>query len=336
MDSVTHTVLGACVGEIIAGKKLGKQAMLWGALANNLPDIDVFSSMWLSQVDSLLAHRGFTHSILFAIIISLLLAWFFSRIHRNKKMLFKDWLLIFASGAFIHIFIDALTCYGTGWYEPFSHLRVTMNVLFVADPFYTITLLIAFFALLIIPRKRQSRIKWARTALMISTAYIFYAFINKYSIDRYFRHELDRQHIVYNRYFTTPAPLNNWLWYVVASNDSGYYVGYTSVFDKTDTIALRYCRRNEQLLSSLPQDKDLFSLKRFSKNYYTANLSNDTLYFSDIRFGTIGGWNGSDEPFVFRYCLAKNANNDLVIQRGRMRAAGGDAIKSLWKRVKGF
>jgi len=79
MDSLTHTVIGACIGDAVAGKKMGKKAMLWGALANNLPDIDVVTSLWMSQADSLLAHRGFTHSILFAVLATPLLSWFFHR-----------------------------------------------------------------------------------------------------------------------------------------------------------------------------------------------------------------------------------------------------------------
>jgi inner membrane protein len=315
MDSLTHTVLGACVGEAIAGKKMGKQAMLWGALANNIPDVDVLTSLWMTQVDGLLAHRGFTHSILFALLLSPLLAYAFSRGHRNKNIFFKDWLLIFASGMFIHILIDALTCYGTGWYEPFSHHRVSMNVLFVADPFYTISLFVAFVALLIIKTRRRIRKTWTRGALIISSVYILYAFFNKYIIDSHFRHELTRQQINYTSYFTTPAPLTNWLWYVVAGNDSGFYTGYRSVFDKTDNIDLKFRPRNEDLLSKLPQDRDLIKLKRFAKNYYTAEKIQDTLYFNDIRFGTTGGWTGGEQPFVFRYCLEKNANNDLVIQK---------------------
>src|SRR5262245_6612882 len=124
MDSLTHTVLGACIGEAIAGKKIGKKAMLWGALANNLPDIDVVTSLWMNHADSLLAHRGFTHSILFALLISPLLAFCFTRYSR-LALTFKDWLLIFGTGAFSHILMDAMTSYGTGWFEPFSHRRVS-------------------------------------------------------------------------------------------------------------------------------------------------------------------------------------------------------------------
>ena len=50
----------------------------------------------------------------------------------------------------IHVFLDAFNAYGTGWFEPFSHYRVSFNVLFVADPFYSVWLGISFLALLIL------------------------------------------------------------------------------------------------------------------------------------------------------------------------------------------
>ncbi len=333
MDSLTHTVLGACVGEALAGKKLGKQAMFWGALANNIPDIDVITSMWMSQADSLLAHRGFTHSILFAIIVPPLFAFLLSRLHRNKQMNFRNWWMIFASGLFIHIIIDAFTCYGTGWFEPFSHHRVTMNVLFVADPFYTISLLISFTALLIIKERKKSRRIWTYLGLWISTFYIGYAFFNKLIIDNIFKKELARQQINYENYFTTPTPLNNFLWYMVAKNDSGFYLGYYSFFDTKNEMELNFRSKNEYLLSGLQKNKDLQTLKRFSKNYYAVQNINDTLYLSDIRFGTTGGWADASADFVFRYCLEKDANNDLIIQRGRFKSSGKDALTSLWKRI---
>lgn len=335
MDSLTHTVLGACVGEALAGKKLGKHAMFWGALANNIPDVDVITSFWMSQADSLLAHRGFTHSILFALVFPFILAFILSRWHRNKHMLFKDWWMIIASGMFLHIFIDSLTSYGTGWYEPFSHYRVTMNVLFVADPFYTISLLISFAALLFIKGKKKSRRKWTNFGLWISTLYIGYAFINKAIIDNDFKKELSRQNISYTNYFSTPAPLNNFLWYLVAKNDTGYFLGYRSMFDKKNEIDLNYRSKNEYLLSELETDNDLIKLKRFSNGYYSSEKINDTLFLNDLRFGTTGGWADPSADFVFRYCLEKDANNDLVIQRGRFKSAGKDALTSLWKRICG-
>ena len=40
MDSLTHAVLGAALGELVLGKRLGNRALAWGALFGTLPDLD--------------------------------------------------------------------------------------------------------------------------------------------------------------------------------------------------------------------------------------------------------------------------------------------------------
>ena len=40
MDSLTQIVLGAAVGEAVLGKKVGNKAMLWGAVAGTIPDLE--------------------------------------------------------------------------------------------------------------------------------------------------------------------------------------------------------------------------------------------------------------------------------------------------------
>src|SRR5689334_8277441 len=131
MDNITHAVLGTAIGEAVAGKKLGKKAMLWGAIAGNIPDIDVFFAPFQSVPDSLLSHRALSHSILFCVAATLLLSWWMKRWKRSGSDDFNLWLLIFSTGLFSHILIDACTSYGTGWFEPFSHYRVTFNTLFI-------------------------------------------------------------------------------------------------------------------------------------------------------------------------------------------------------------
>lgn len=101
--------------------------MLWGALINNLPDIDVLTSFWMTQASGLLAHRGFTHSILFMVIMTPLLAYGLHGRYKTTSS-YQDWLWLSGSNLFIHLFIDALTAYGTGWFEPFSHERVSLNM----------------------------------------------------------------------------------------------------------------------------------------------------------------------------------------------------------------
>ncbi|HMQ06779.1 MAG TPA: metal-dependent hydrolase [Saprospiraceae bacterium] len=74
MDSLTQFVLGASVGEAVGGKSIGNRAMMWGAIGGTLPDLDVFASIFFSEVEALAMHRGFTHSILFGLICPFILS----------------------------------------------------------------------------------------------------------------------------------------------------------------------------------------------------------------------------------------------------------------------
>ena len=80
------------MGEAFAGKKLGKKAMIWGAIAQSAPDIDFLASLWMNSSSNLLAHRGFTHSLLFCAIITPVLAFLAERFHRPHNISFKKWL----------------------------------------------------------------------------------------------------------------------------------------------------------------------------------------------------------------------------------------------------
>ena len=70
MDSLTQIVLGAAVGEVVLGKKVGNKAILWGAVAGTIPDLDVLSKYFVDEVSALEMHRGFSHSILFGILFA--------------------------------------------------------------------------------------------------------------------------------------------------------------------------------------------------------------------------------------------------------------------------
>ena len=51
MDSVTQATLGAAVGELVLGKKVGKKAPLWGAAAGTLPEFS-----WLNAKEEACDH----------------------------------------------------------------------------------------------------------------------------------------------------------------------------------------------------------------------------------------------------------------------------------------
>jgi inner membrane protein len=335
MDSITHIAIGACMGEAFLDRKLGKKAMLWGAMAQSVPDIDFIASFWMNTSSNLLAHRGFTHSFLFVIIIAALFSLLAERWHRPHNITLRKWFLFFGGVIFFHVFIDAFNNYGVGWFEPFTHKRISFNAIYVADPFFSIWPGIAVIMLIISKHGHSQRKKWWTMGLGLSSLYLLYCIFNKTTINSDVKHILKKQNIQYSRYFTTPTALQNWLWYVVAGNDSGYHIGYRSVFDSKKQIDFEYFPRNEFLLDSVEDTEALQKLKRFSQEFYTAEKWNDTLVFNDLRFGQIMGWQNPRNNFVFHYFLRDSTDNTLVVQRGRFSGWNKNAFNSLLRRIDG-
>jgi inner membrane protein len=324
------------MGEAFAGQTVGRKAILWGILAQSVPDIDFVSSLWLDTASHLLAHRGFTHSILFALILSPLMAFVAERWHRPHNISYTRWLSFFAAAILMHIFFDAFNNYGVGWFEPFTHTRISFNSIYVADPFFSIAPGVAFVMLLLLKKKSKMRRFWWRTGLVVSVLYLGYATINKYYVEVKAQEFFGAKHISYKRLLITPAPLQTWLWFVVAGDDKGYYSTYLSVFDKKKDISpLKYSPRNDSLTALVENKNELGKLIRFSQKFYTLEKHADTILFNDLRFGQVIGWQDPRERFAFYYYLQPPMDNTLAVQRGRFAKWDKHSFSSLLKRIKG-
>ena len=97
MDSLTQIILGAAAGEVVLGKKVGNRAMLWGAVGGTIPDLDVLTGVFLTPIEELAAHRGFSHSILFAVLGACVFGWLIHRLYQStyhKYLAFMGWFLL--------------------------------------------------------------------------------------------------------------------------------------------------------------------------------------------------------------------------------------------------
>jgi inner membrane protein len=83
MDSLTQIVLGAAVGEVVLGKKIGNRAIIWGAIGGTIPDLDVLANLFMSELNALSVHRGITHSIFFSVVAPVAFAWLLSYLYRS-------------------------------------------------------------------------------------------------------------------------------------------------------------------------------------------------------------------------------------------------------------
>ncbi|MEQ8303052.1 MAG: metal-dependent hydrolase [Cyclobacteriaceae bacterium] len=335
MDSLTHLALGACIGEIYAGKSLGKKALVVGAVAQSIPDIDFVASFWLSPAADLIAHRGITHSLLFVLLLAYPLAWALKRFRWLSKIGISQLASLLLLQMMVHLFLDAFNAYGTAWFAPFDSSRISFHALFVADPFFSVPLGVTALLLSIWRDNKTSRTKWALSAISISLIYLGYALFNKLSVSNKVENELNRQQISHSRYFTTPTPGNTWLWYAVAEKEDGFHIGYSSVFDSNNTIDFQFFPRNAHALDSISDHESLQHLKQFSEGYYVVSQYEDQLVFNDLRFGQMLGWKDPRSPFVFYYYLEHPNDNELLIQRGRFAKWDIEAVKSFLARIGG-
>ncbi|MEX1132740.1 MAG: metal-dependent hydrolase [Flavobacteriales bacterium] len=100
MDSLTQIVLGAAVGELVLGRKVGNKAILWGAIGGTIPDLDVLSKMFFDDLRANEVHRGITHSILTSLVLAPVFGQWIKRDQRSFLAVFVALVaLVFVSGA---------------------------------------------------------------------------------------------------------------------------------------------------------------------------------------------------------------------------------------------
>jgi inner membrane protein len=312
MDSLTQIVLGAAVGEAALGKKVGNKAPLWGAIAGTIPDLDVFvGQLYGNPVDWLEVHRGFSHSIVFSILLAPLLGWFIHWIYRkSNEATVKEWAWLAFLGLVTHPILDAFTTWGTQLFWPFNY-RVAFNSVFVIDPLYTIPFMV--FVIWAMFKKRDSKIrrKLNYIGIGISTFYLFFGLMMKQVANANFADALDKNHISYSRSVSKPMPLTSFYWTIVAESKTEYHIGYYSIFGNKK-IDFNSVPKQHYLLKKygLHKHPELKRLLFLTKGYYTLEETEEGLLINDLRYGSADGLRGEKEKkFIFSYYINFDKSN---------------------------
>jgi inner membrane protein len=334
MDSLTHLVLGAVTGEVAARKQIGRKALVMGAAAQYLPDLDVMAALWLDPADNLIAHRGITHSFLFVVTASIVLAWIARSVFKNPVTPWSFWIGFFALQFSLHIFIDAFNAYGAGWLEPFSNEKISFHTLYVVDPFFTLPLIVSLIALLL-ARQARFRKQLALYGLGLAGLYLLIAIGMRWKVVATVKSDTTTLTVQQDNVLVTPTPLNSLLFFVAVGDHSGFYTGHVSVFDDSDPTRYTYFLQKETLLESSNATSTIRTLKSFSNGFYIAELWGDTLVFNDLRFGQMKGWMDPRGKFVFHYFVDYPRENTLVMQRGRFAGWDSETVQGLLVRMRG-
>lgn len=331
MDSLTQIVLGAAIGEAVLGKKIGNKALLYGAIAGTIPDLDVLASHFTDTVTALEIHRGFTHSLLFSVIFAPILGFITSKFEKYKHQ--KDWIIFFFLTLVTHPILDAQTTWGTQLLWPFP-FRLAFKNIFVIDPLYTIPFLVFVILVMFQKKNSQKRRFYNNCGLIVSSSYLLITLILKGVSYKTFTKELNKQNISYSEIETKPSPLNTILWTANVETKEAFLVGNSSFFDK-NPIQFSSYPKNHHLLGDLANHPKTKRMIAISKGWYTINQKDNQLYFNDLRFGTLSIQNDA-QNFVFKYKINIDENGTpFFIEEPKGKRDAKKLISDLWKRIQG-
>ena len=333
MDSLTQIVLGAAVGEAVLGKKVGNKAMLYGAIAGTIPDLDTFAGNFFDTITAIEIHRGFTHSVVFSVLFAPVFGWIISKIESKSVATWKNWSWLMFWGLFTHPLLDAHTTWGTQLFWPLD-LRLAYKNIFVIDPLYTLPFLIFLILAMRLKRTDPKRKKYNQLGLIISCIYLllitpalkFYTF-------QKFENALEDQNIPYERMDTRPTPLNSILWTANIETEDAFLTGNYSIFD-TKPVNFHSIPKNYHLASHLEEDPNLQRLKKISEGWYTFSEENGELYFNDLRFGNLD-IEDPDSDFIFSYRLDKKNGKLTATETEKEMTDAKQLLPRLWARILG-
>jgi inner membrane protein len=116
----SHAVAALSIGACFYRQGIPKPVWVAGAICSIVPDLDVIGFRFGIHYADFWGHRGFTHSLLFAVLVSILA---FRRLPPSARLLWI-WSYLFLATA-SHGFLDAMTDGGLGvaFFSPFNNDR---------------------------------------------------------------------------------------------------------------------------------------------------------------------------------------------------------------------
>ena len=323
MDSITQAALGASIAGLVAGKALGRPALLTGALLATLPDLDVLID-YGTAVANFTQHRGFSHSLFVLAPLSLLIAGLLWRWKPEPG--FQRWLLLTALILMTHPLLDTFTTYGTQLFWPIGR-PLAISSIFIIDPLYTLPLLAGCLAFLV----RPPALRAITAGLFLSTGYLGWSFAAQQVITERVQPALAKAGLSDARLLVQPMPFNTVLWRATAITDRQRVEIVTGFLDHGAPLTLEYFPRQPKLANSVSQLPETRRLEWFTRGFLDYRATNGKITATDVRLGIPGA-----HPFSF--VLAYEQDGRLTPadgERAPRPAMNTGALPLLWARTTG-
>lgn len=325
MDPVTHAATGLLAAQAVRRALPGVRLLLPACLAAALlPDLDNFTGG--DPEHYLLYHRALSHSLLAAPLLAALLAGAWKLLARNAPPL-KAWLLMLGL-VLGHLWLDAVTSYGTQLLAPYSSARFTLESVFIVDPVFTAGMLLAALAAWRLPARRASL---ALAGLAWVLAYPLACWSCRLALESRLEEALHREGRPFVSLHLSPEAFTPWYWKAVVDRGGTYELSLVRL-TAPDTLppGRVYAKADKALLDGLGREAGVFKTYEWFSRYPAVARDRvgdrETLTFQDLRFVSlhplVRAVTGDDREPFFTLTAVLDARDGRLLEY-RLRQGGG-------------
>ena len=354
VDWITQAALGALIGELMMGKRLGNWALAWGALFGILPELlEVLVSPLLDTARELASGRGLGHSLWVMALGSWGIAQGLAKLWQREKITKPQ------AGAFVftvwsaHVLVDCFAVEGAAVLWPLVDKRVAFSFLYHLDFLFSGPLVVAVVWLAFLREpvaKKKTRVKkptplskrrrLCHWGLGLSAAVALLAVGMKFVASAGFDADLARRGTKYVRRMESPTPFNFLLWRSVVDRGSEFWVGYRSVFERRESPVrwTVYLKSAETLtpVSALRETKTLTSI---SDGWWIARPHAKGAWLGDLRFPESRIWGSKksmvDSRLAFSWVIDASEKQDHLRLPSPVSDPAGDYLQRMAARMVG-
>lgn len=356
MDLITQALLGAALGELMLGKRLGNRALGWGALIGLVPELERFLAVFFDTAGELALWRGPGHSLLVLAMVSFFLSrglarmWAREKISRNHA-----WGFVLAVWGG-HLAADTLSVGGAALMWPFSPRIHSLSLFSETDFIFTLLLVITVGRLMFHREKKPTGRKKPRgkkapapvpkrrrilfLGLGMCAGYGLLAAGLKFMASAGFEADLARRGGVADRRVVAPTPHHVFLWRGLVDRGDELWVGYRSVFEFPDSpVRWTVYPKGAAALSRVGEIRETRILMNFTDGWWIARPHVKGAWLGDLRSHETRIWDSKpgmvDSRPAHSWVIAPNAAGDVLRTSPRTTAATGDTLLRQGARILG-
>ena len=327
MDSITHILAGAAIGALIAPSARRRAAMLVGAIAGSLPDIDNLFLAFADPVTRFVEHRSASHSLLLLPIYAVLAFGALRVLWKPTREAPWRWFAAIFACLLSHVLLDAATVYGTRLFWPIDKTPVMGSLFFIIDPMLTLPLLVGV-AIAFFKRDKPQAGAWLALTLSLSMVYAGWAAIAKWYLEDAIRAHFAARSSEPIELLTMPTPFNTLIWRAVVITKEGYFEGYYS-FLRDGGFVMEHYPGDRTVPASIESAGDFAKLRDFTRGYYRIDRRDGQLQFVDLRMG-------GEPDYVFRFGIGEatgEGDAEPLVPAEQAPVSRGDIVR-FWRRFE--